>query len=89
MITIKFDKRFLKEFKKLSSEIQQKLIYLEDVFKVNPFEKNLQTKRLQGKLKNFYSFRITREYRVIFQFISFNEVVFLAVKHRKDIYKKQ
>lgn len=57
MIKIKYQKPFIKEFKKL-----------------------------RGKLKNQYSFRVTWEYRVIFEFIEKEVVGFIAVKHRKDTY---
>lgn len=88
MLKILYDRRFIKEFKSCPKEIQKKLVYLESIFKKDPFHTNLNTKKLQGKLKHLYSFRITREYRVIFEFTTDQEVVFLAAKHRKDIYKK-
>ncbi len=87
MIKIQYERGFLKEFKKLPKNIQKKLINLEDTFKTNCFHSSLHIKKLQGELKHFYSFRITRGYRVIFEFISENEVAFLAIKHRKDIYR--
>ncbi len=87
MIQVHYHRQFIKEFKKLPKAIQSKLILLEERFKENCFNLDLKTKKLQGKLFPFYSFRITREYRVIFQFTATDEVLFLAVKHRKNIYK--
>lgn len=63
------------------------LIELEVLFKQNPFHPQLHTKKLSGKLKSQYSFRITREYRVMFELLEKNVVAFTAVKHRRDIYK--
>lgn len=87
MIKIQYHRRFLKEFKKCPKNIQKKLADLENIFKANPFHPDLHSKKLSGKLQYFYSFRITRDYRVIFEFTSQSEVAFLAVKHRKDIYR--
>lgn len=88
MIKILYHRKFIKDFKKIPHNIRKKLASLEEVFKIDPFHQNLFTKKLQGKLQFFYSFRITREYRVVFQFTAESEVVFLAVGHRKDIYAK-
>lgn len=87
MTKINYKENFIKQFKNLPFEIKEKLASLEDVFVQNNFNPVLHTKKLKGSLKNFFSFRITRDYRVIYRFVSHNEVEFLAVKHRKDIYK--
>jgi len=87
MIQILYHPKFIKEFKKLPLNIKEKLISLEILLKENEFHPSLHTKKLSGKLKHMYSFRITREYRVIFNYTSFDEVMFLSVRHRKDIYK--
>ncbi|MFA6917854.1 MAG: type II toxin-antitoxin system mRNA interferase toxin, RelE/StbE family [Candidatus Gracilibacteria bacterium] len=87
MIEINYQDSFVKDFKKLPLEIRQKASELEELFRKNPFHPLLHAKKLQGSLSSFFSFRITREYRVIYRFCSKDEVAFLAVKHRKDIYK--
>ena len=87
MINVYYHRQFIKEFKKLPKIIQEKLAELEIVLKTNCFNPKLNVKKLQGRLKEFYSFRVTREYRVIFEFIAESEITLLAVKHRKDIYK--
>ena len=88
MIAVQYHRKFLKEFQKLPSEVQEKLIQLEEVFRQNPFHSQLHTKKLQGKLQHAYSFRIRRGYRVIFTFTAKAEVLFLAVKHRREIYRE-
>jgi len=87
MIVIQFHKVFIKNFKLLPVHIKKKSIELEEIFRENPFHPVLYVKPLKGKLKGLYSFRITREYRIIFIFTSKDEVSFLNVKHRKDIYR--
>ncbi len=84
---INYHKRFVKQFEKIPHETALKLIELEDVFKTNPFDSSLKTKPLQGKLRGFFSFRATRDYRVIFRFVADKEVDFLVTKHRRDIYR--
>lgn len=87
MIKINFHRGFLKEFDKLPRDIKTKLASLEKVFLENPFSTQLHVKMLKGSFKTFLSFRVTRDYRVIFRFVSSGEVDFLSVRHRKDVYK--
>lgn len=87
MIYLIYHSGFLKDFKKLPKAVQQKLAELELLFKMNAFHPGLHTKKLAGKLKPFYSFRVTRDYRVVFEITAPSEITFLAVKHRRDIYR--
>ncbi|OGJ45645.1 hypothetical protein A2272_06450 [Candidatus Peregrinibacteria bacterium RIFOXYA12_FULL_33_12] len=86
-MTVIYHKDFIKHFKKLPKNIQCKAVHLEDLFRDNPFHPSLYTKGLAGPLKRLFLFRITREYRIIFTFSSQNEVLFLDLAHRKDIYR--
>ncbi|MDH5596553.1 MAG: type II toxin-antitoxin system mRNA interferase toxin, RelE/StbE family [Candidatus Peregrinibacteria bacterium] len=87
MKVIRYKKEFLKKFKALPKDVQQKYAALEKIFAENPFHPHLQTKGLHGKLRDFYSFRIGRSYRAIFAFISENEIGMITIGHRKDIYQ--
>ena len=78
---------FLKAARLVPKEVQKKLANLLEIFKGNPFYPQLHTKPLVGKLKSFYSFRITRDWRVIFRFINQQEIFLIDIAHRKDIYK--
>lgn len=53
----------------------------------NPFDPRLHTKQLTSELSGLFSFRITRDWRVIFRFESPEEIVLIDIGHRKDIYK--
>lgn len=88
MLNLVYGKSFLKSAKKLPAKQQQKLAGLLELLSDQPFNPSLHTKPLSGGLVGFYSFRITRDWRVIFQFISANEVKLIIVGHRKDIYEK-
>ena len=81
-----YSKGFLKAVALLPERIQQKLDELIALLADDPFHPLLHTKRLSGSLSQFYAFRITREWRVIFSF-ELNETIRLVkVGHRKDVY---
>ncbi|MCD6193308.1 MAG: type II toxin-antitoxin system mRNA interferase toxin, RelE/StbE family [Candidatus Aminicenantes bacterium] len=70
MITLEYTKTFLKEAKHLPKTLKPKLAEQLSRLSENPFDARLHTKPLKGKLVGFYSFRITREYRVIFELLN-------------------
>lgn len=88
MRQIVYGNYFLKSAKKLPNQQREKLAELLEYLKENPFYPNLHSKPLTGRLTGFYSFRITRDWRVIFQFISPEKIKLVAVGHRQDIYCK-
>jgi len=87
MVQLVYSRHFLKSVKKLPASIQNKLATKLELLQKNPFQPLLHTKPLTGQLFGFYSFRITREWRVIFQFLAPEIVMLIEVAHRKDIYK--
>jgi len=87
MISVVYTNSFLKSTRKLSKSPQQKLARLLEFFQKDPFHPKLHSKNLVGPLTGFYSFRITRDWRVIFQFISPETIKLVEIGHRKDIYK--
>jgi len=87
MVQIIYSEHFLKSVKKLPAKIQNKLATKLELLQKNPFHPLLHTKPLTGPLFGFYSFRITREWRVIFQFLEPEVIKLIEVGHRKDIYR--
>lgn len=87
MRQIIYGDHFLKSAKKLPKKQQEKLARLLEIFKENPFHKFLRAKPLAGQLTGFYSFRITRDWRVIFQFITSEKIKLVEVGQRKNIYR--
>jgi len=87
MLTLVYTNSFLKSARKLPKSQQNKLSQLLEVFQENPFQPKLHTKTLTGPLTGFYSFRITRNWRVIFQFLTPDKIKLIEIGHRKDIYK--
>lgn len=78
---------FVKSAKLVPKFVQKKLANLLETLKENPFHQKFHTKPLTGKLKGYYSFRITRDWRVIFNFLNSKTIFLIEVAHRKDIYK--
>ena len=87
MIRLVYSKNFLKSVKKIPRETQEKLSGLLSLMQSNPYNPQLHSKHLTGKLAGFLSFRITRDWRVIFCFLDANTIQLIRVAHRKDIYR--
>jgi addiction module RelE/StbE family toxin len=87
MIQIFYHPSFRKSADKLPKIQQEKLAELIELLSSNPFNPLLHTKRLTEKLSGFFSFRITRDWRVFFRFLDQETIQLLRVKHRKDVYR--
>lgn len=82
-----FEKDFVKSARGLPKETKRILGLQVEIFRKNQNDPRLHGKSLSGKLNGFYSFRVTRDYRVIYYFENKNTAVFIDVGNRKDIYK--
>lgn len=79
---------FLKDTNSIPKEVQEKLADLIEILIENVFDSRLHTKLLGSPLKDKYSFRITRDWRVGFKFLSSNCVQLIIVDRRDKIYKR-
>lgn len=87
MVDVVYGNNFLKSAAKLPPFQQEKLANLIEVLKSQPFSSLLHTKPLAGELAGYFSFRITCEWRVIFQFLNPRTIQLINVAHRKNIYR--
>ena len=87
MVRVYYSDHFKKQVKKLTEKQQVKLARLVVLLKENPFSSQLKTKPLTGKFIGIYSFRIERDFRALFKFLSQGEVLIFNIGHRKDIYR--
>ena len=87
MIKIVYGRDFLNSVKRLPRDIQEKLDSLLGLLTHNPYDSRLHIKKLHGDLVGYLSFRITRDWRVMFQFVDPDTVMLMRAKHRKDIYR--
>ena len=84
---LKYSRNFLAQSQGLPVAIQNKLARLLDLLASDPFHPLLHTKQLAGNLDQAHSFRITRDWRVIFTFESNEVIKLIRVAHRKDVYR--
>ena len=81
------EQSFIKSSEKLPQPIKLKLAKLLELLEERPQHPLLHTKSLKGDLRGFFSFRITREWRVIFYFKDSNTLHLLKAVHRKEAYR--
>lgn len=82
---ILYHPKFAREYKKLSRKVKELAEEREKIFRKNPFDARLKTHKLQGALKEFWSFSLDYRYRIIFDFYDKNIVQFYSVGDH-DIY---
>ena len=78
---------FLKSLSQFPDKIQTKTASLLGILENNPFHPLLHTKKLTGPLAGFFSFRITRDYRIIFEFAGPDTIRLIQAADRKEIYR--
>ncbi len=83
---IEYTSHFKRIYQKLPLAVQKKAEKQETVFRNNPLDQRLDTHKLHGKLKAFYSFSVDRRYRIVFQFLTKERAVFLDVGDH-DVYR--
>ncbi len=74
-----YSSKFDKEYKKLPLRIKISAEKKEKIFKKDPFDPSLKTHKLTGKLKEYYSFSIDYQYRIIFEIVKKDVVWFHSV----------
>lgn len=85
---VEYSDGFLKDLRRLPRKEVEKLSILLEFLREDVFDARLHTKPLGPPLKNKYSFRITRDWRVGFMFLGPNRIKLFAVDHRSKIYEK-
>lgn len=87
MVQVITGPRFLKAAKALSVSHRHFLAALVEKLTIDPFHPQLHTKKLNGPFTGLFSFRLTRDWRVTFEFVDPKTVQLIDVAHRKDIYR--
>jgi mRNA-degrading endonuclease RelE of RelBE toxin-antitoxin system len=85
-MTILYADEFKKQFKKLPKGAQVLYRKQETLFIANWRDPRLHTKKLSGHPLSF-SFRATRQYRILFSFMNGDTVLFATIGNRKDVYR--
>ena len=82
----KFDKRFIKQTKK----IQEKFFVRLKIFEVNQFNSVLNNHKLTGKYEGFSSINVTGNYRAIYNILVEKDkeiCVFIAIGTHSELYE--
>ena len=83
---VAYSPSFLRQYNKLPSELQEEVYERIALFSENPIHPFLKTHKLKGKFQGRFSFSVNYSYRILFCYISKNEIFLLAVGDH-DIYK--
>ena len=81
-----FKPTFIRKLKSLEAALQDEIMEKIELFKDEKNHKQLKVHKLQGVLSGRYSFSVNYKTRIVFLYISKNEVVLLAVGDH-DVYK--
>jgi addiction module RelE/StbE family toxin len=88
-VEVSFSSSFKRAFKKrikgntdLESKFYQKL----EQFATDSFDPSLKTHKLSGKLKDFWSFSIDYDARVLFYFTEDEKAVFVDIGSHDEVY---
>jgi len=83
---IVYSKSFTKKLERFSKKNKEKILKKIHIFWQNPFTPSLKTHKLTGNLKNYWSFSISVNLRIMFQFAKQGTVAFIDIGSH-DIYK--
>ena len=83
---IRYSKRFLKQYKKLSKEIREKFKERLIIFLKNYNDAKLHVHKLSGKLNGLWSLNITGDIRVIFDKSFDNVILFEEIGTHSELY---
>ena len=78
-MTIGYKPSFVREFKKLTTDLQADALDKIELFKDSSNHKRLKVHKLKRKLDNYHSFSVTYSHRIVFSYTAKNKVVFLAI----------
>ena len=86
MIRVYTAPQFKKSVQKIPYRVQTTFQKKLKLFCQDPFYHSLKTHKLSGKMKDYYSFSVIYSYRVVFEFLGENEVLFINIGTH-EIYK--
>ena len=74
-----YSSKFERDYRKLPDHIKKIAEVKERAFRKNPFDPQLNTHKLNGRLKEFWALSINQKYRIIFEFADKNTVWFHSI----------
>ena len=85
---VRYTSKFKKAFQKMPSFVRGACIAREAMFRKDVFHPLLDTHKLKGKYRTFWSFTVIGQYRVMFAFLSDEIVAFVNIGTH-SIYKRK
>jgi addiction module RelE/StbE family toxin len=89
MINIVWDPGFKKAYqKKIKTDDNLKIKFWKTMklFSSNPFSKQLRTHKLTGTLKGLWAFSVDYDTRVIFSFLTDDEILLIDIGSHDEVY---
>ena len=91
MVELIWDERFKKIYSKWIHDHQElKALFAKKIvlFQEDPFHPSLKSHTLSGVMKGLWSFRITYEYRLVFDFVDEgrNQIVLIDIGSHEEVY---
>ena len=86
MIKIAYKNRFVRRFNSLPESLQIEAFEKIDLFRNSKNHRQLKVHKLHGYFSGCFSFSVNYKIRVVFEYISKNEVAFLTIGDH-DLYK--
>jgi len=74
-----YSSKFEKEYRRLPLKIKLLAEKKERLFRKDPYQAQLKTHKLKGRLKVYWSFSIDIHYRIIFEFVDNRTVWFHSI----------
>jgi mRNA-degrading endonuclease YafQ of YafQ-DinJ toxin-antitoxin module len=88
-VEVSFSQSFKRAFKKrIKGNIEAETRFWQklDQFKANPFDPSLKTHKLSGKFKEYWSFSVEYDQRVLFYFNESENAVFVDIGSHDEVY---
>ncbi|MBU0999422.1 hypothetical protein KKG24_03960 [Patescibacteria group bacterium] len=79
MSIITYSPFFIRKFNKLENGLQEDIIQKVDLFKDRKNHKILEVHKLNGKFKEYFGFSVNYKFRIVFRYVSKNEVIFVDI----------
>lgn len=77
---------FIRQFNKLDPDLKEEVLEKIELFKDPSNHQKLKVHKLNGKFSDCYSFSVNYSHRIIFEYITKNDVHILSISDH-DIYK--
>lgn len=85
-MTIRYSKKFKKQYGKLSPKLQHKTKQVIQLWSTDPNDESLRLHRLSGKLSRFHSIDVTDDFRALYEVIDEELYLYQMVGTHSQLY---